>query len=73
MVKYEKMEMSTGKYKDALKIEDEGKQYPVFITERQGADITPQHTLTLDQLSQVYTMLALQFMRSYETAHSIVT
>uniref|UniRef100_A0A0M3HW38 CHK domain-containing protein n=1 Tax=Ascaris lumbricoides TaxID=6252 RepID=A0A0M3HW38_ASCLU len=53
MVKYEKMEMSTGKYKDALKIEDEGKQYPVFITERQGADITPQHTLTLDQLSQV--------------------
>ncbi|KHN75282.1 hypothetical protein Tcan_13387 [Toxocara canis] len=53
MVNFEKIDLSIGRYNDALKIEDEGKHYPLFIIQRCEGDIAPKYLLTVDQLSQV--------------------
>uniref|UniRef100_A0A0M3IYT5 CHK domain-containing protein n=1 Tax=Anisakis simplex TaxID=6269 RepID=A0A0M3IYT5_ANISI len=58
MVDYAKINMAVGAFKEGLKIDDEGKEFPLFIAHRYGGEPDVQHSLTVEQLYQVATELS---------------
>lgn len=58
MAKFERLTLGIGSYNQALKIEDQGKSYPVFVTERYGESFPINRTLRLEELYQVAEQLS---------------